>query len=104
MLVLAQVRGNSSSGHATRGTVLRMVHLSRASGGGLAVGVGALGRALWVQREPRCHRWSVWRTRRPRGIAGDADDTLGTAGVREPRRPRPGGDAGVIALPPPDIN
>jgi hypothetical protein len=69
-----------------------MLHASRASNGGLAVGLGAFGRAVWVQRESACHRWRVWRTRAPDAAIdwGDADG-FGSAGVREPRRPLPGG-------------
>jgi hypothetical protein len=69
-----------------------MVHASRASAGGLAFGLGAFGRALWVQRESVCHRWSVWRTRTPTAALRCGDDWgFGSAGVREPRRPLPGG-------------
>jgi hypothetical protein len=69
-----------------------MLHASRSPKGGLAVGLGAFGRALWVQRESVCHRWRVWRTRTPKAAidCGD-DDGFGSAGVREPRRPLPGG-------------
>lgn len=58
------------------------------------IGVGALGTALWIQREPICHRWRVCRTRRPNvGIECGDDDGFGSAGVREPRRPLPGDSA-----------
>ena len=68
-----------------------MVHASRSPQGGLAIGVGAFGAALWIQREPICHRWRAWRTRRPEaGIDCGDDDGFGAAGVREPRRPLPG--------------
>jgi hypothetical protein len=79
-----------------------MVHLSRAPHGGLAVGVGAFGTAVWAQREPRCHRWSMWRTRAPKAPAPCGDDWgFGTTGVREPRRPLPrcGGDTIALDLP-----
>src|SRR5215213_6304688 len=70
-----------------------MLHASRSPAGGLAVGLGAFGRALWVQREPAGHRWRVWRTRSPQsGIdCGDLGEGFGSTGVREPRRPLPGG-------------
>lgn len=79
-----------------------VLHLSRAPHGGLALGVGAFGSALWAQREPRCHRWHVWRTHVPNTPVPCGDDWgFETGGVREPRRPTPraGGDA--IALEPP---
>ena len=83
--------------------------------GGLAVGVGAFGRAIWARREPYVvaeqdfgdqvvavfHRWSFWRTRTPDGIAGPDDEGFGSTGVREPRRPLPGGLSGESALRPP---
>jgi hypothetical protein len=69
----------------------------------LAVGFGAFGRAVWAQRKPVCHRWSVWRTRRAASFAcGDFPEGFGSAGVREPRRPTPGGLSGSIRLTPPD--
>ena len=80
-----------------------MLHVSRVAHGGLAIGIGAFGSAVWAQREPDCHRWSVWRTRRPKAPAGCGHDWgFGTSGAREPRRPYPqiGGDA--IALDVPD--
>ena len=93
-----------------------MLHLSRSPHGGLGVGVGLFGRAVWAQREPYvvamdnrgdqvvtiCHRWSVWRTRAPKEIAGTGEEGFGSAGVREPRRPLPGGLSGGSALHPPD--
>ena len=91
-----------------------VVHLSRSPHGGLALGIGAFGRAVWAQREPYCavgaaevtevairHRWSFWRTRAPGGIAGPGDNGAPSAGVREPRRPLPGGVLGAAALRPP---
>jgi hypothetical protein len=80
-----------------------MVHVSRVAHGGLAIGVGAFGSAVWAQREPHCHRWSVWHTRLPKAPAPCGDDGgFGIAGVREPRRPHPQGGAGTIALELPD--
>jgi hypothetical protein len=80
-----------------------MLHVSRVAHGGLAIGVGAFGSAVWAQRESHCHRWSVWRTRMPKAPARCGDDWgLGTTGVREPRRPPPEGGAGTIALDLPD--
>jgi hypothetical protein len=81
-----------------------VLHLSRASHGGLAIGVGAFGTAIWAQREPHCHRWRVWPTRLPKKPAPFGDDWgFGATGVREPRRPVPrdGGDS--IALDPPEL-
>jgi hypothetical protein len=76
-----------------------VVHVSRAAHGGLAIGIGAFGNAVWAQRQPHCHRWSVWRTRVPVGPTTCGDDWgFGTTGVREPRRPRPQGGEGTIAL------
>ena len=78
-----------------------MLHASHAPQGGLALGLGAFGTAVWIQREPICHRWSVWRTRRPNeGIDCGDDQGFGSAGVREPRRPLPGqlGGAGSVSL------
>jgi hypothetical protein len=62
-----------------------VVHLSRSPHRGLAVGIGAFGRAVWAQRESYCavgeaevtevgirHRWSFWRTRAPGDIADPA--------------------------------
>lgn len=72
-----------------------MLHATRSSNGGLAVGLGAFGRAVWVQRESVCHRWHVWRTRTPKVAIDCGDDEgFGSAGVREPRRPLPGGLGG----------
>jgi hypothetical protein len=69
-----------------------MVHASRLPSGGLALGLGAFGSAVWVQREAVCHRWHVWRTRVPKAAIDCGDDWgFGSAGVREPRRPLPGG-------------
>jgi hypothetical protein len=79
-----------------------MVHVSRVPHGGLAIGIGAFGTALWAQREPHCHRWSVWRTRLPNACAPWGDWGFGTNGVREPRRPDPQGGTGTIALDTPD--
>jgi hypothetical protein len=79
-----------------------MFHVSRVAHGGLAIGVGAFGSAVWAQREPH-GRWRVWRTRVPKAPAPFGDDRgFGAAGVREPRRPRPEGGAGTIALDVPD--
>jgi hypothetical protein len=79
-----------------------MFHAARSSNGGLSVGLGALGGAVWVQREPACHRWRVWRTRTPKVAidCGDIGEGFGPAGVREPRRPLPGGlgGAGLVDL------
>lgn len=80
-----------------------MVYVSRSRHGGLAVGLGAFGRAVWAQREPGCHRWSVWRTRPATGFGcGDFPPGFGLAGVREPRRPPPGGLSGTVRLTPPE--
>jgi hypothetical protein len=82
-----------------------MFHVSRVRHGGLAIGIGAFGSAVWAQREPHCHRWSLWRTRTPKVPAPCGDDWgFGTTAAREPRRPHPriGGDA--IALDIPDGN
>jgi hypothetical protein len=80
-----------------------VVHLSRSPHGGLAVGVGAHGAAVWMQREPRSHRWRFWRTRTPdRPLPCGDDWGFGSSGVREPRVPSPHGGAGAIALPSPD--
>jgi hypothetical protein len=80
-----------------------MLHVSRATHGGLAIGVGAFGSAVWAQREPHCHRWRLWRTRVPKAPAPSGDDWgFGTTGVREPRRPQPQGGTGTIALGLPD--
>jgi hypothetical protein len=82
-----------------RGTVTPMVHLSRAAHGGLAIGVGAFGSAVWAQREPQRRRWSVWRTRVPKKPASSGDDWgFGATGVREPRRPLPGRGGNTVAL------
>jgi hypothetical protein len=92
-----------------------MVHLSQSPHGGLAIGVGVFGRAVWAQREPYvvttdnagvqavavCHRWSFWHTQAPKEIAGPGEEGSGSAGVREPRRPLPGGLSGESALRPP---
>jgi hypothetical protein len=89
-----------------------MLHLSQLPHGGLAIGVGAFGRAVWAQREPYvvvtdnlgyhavtvCHRWTFWRTRAPKKFAGPGGEGFGLAGVREPRRPLPGGRSGESAL------
>jgi hypothetical protein len=76
-----------------------VIHVSRSDHGGLALGVGAFGTAVWVQREPVCHRWSMWRTRRAMSFGcGDFPEGFGSAGVREPRRPRPGGLSGSVGL------
>ena len=73
-----------------------MLHVSGSPGGGLALGIGAFGSSLWVQREAICHRWRVWRTQTPKtGIGYDDGDDLGSAGVREPRRPLPGNLSGA---------
>ena len=80
-----------------------MFHASRSAKGGLAVGLGAFGTALWVQREAGCHRWRVSRTRRPQAAMNCGDDEgLASAGVREPRRPLPGG-LGAQGLVDPDL-
>ena len=79
-----------------------MVHLSRAPHGGLAVGIGAFGTAVWAQREPRCHRWSMWRTRASAPAPCGDDWGFGATGVREPRRPLPRGGGDTIALDLPD--
>jgi hypothetical protein len=80
-----------------------VIHASRSHHGGFAVGVGALGRALWVQREPLCHRWSVWRTDPATSVGcSDLPPGFGSAGVREPRRPPPGGLSGGVRMTPPD--
>jgi hypothetical protein len=79
-----------------------MLHVSRVRHGGLAIGVGAFGNAVWAQREAHCHRWSLWRTRTPRAPAPCGDDWgFGTTGDREPRRPHPriGGDAIALDIP-----
>jgi hypothetical protein len=74
------------------GILTGMVYASRFPHGGLVVGVGAFGSAVWVHREAVCHRWSVWRTRTPKaGIDCGDDEGFGSAGMREPRRPLPGG-------------
>jgi hypothetical protein len=92
-----------------------MVHLSQTPHGGLAIGVGVFGSAVWARREPYVitadndgiqvvairHRWSFWRTRAPKDVAANGDEGSGTAGVREPRRPLPGGLSGGSALQPP---
>jgi hypothetical protein len=57
-----------------RATVSDVLHLSRAPQGGLALGIGAFGTAVWAQREPRCHRWHVWRTQAPREVGPCGDD------------------------------
>src|SRR5215208_1632973 len=78
-----------------------MLHASRSPHGGMAIGLGAFGAAVWVQREPICHRWSVWHTQAPKaGIGCGDDDGFGSAGGREPRRPLPGqlGGHGLIDL------
>jgi hypothetical protein len=88
--------------------------LSHSPHGGLAIGIGAFGRAIWAQREPYCvvreadlpevgirGRWSFWRTRTPRGIAGPGENGSPSAGVREPRRPLPNGTSGAATLPEP---
>jgi hypothetical protein len=76
-----------------------MLYGSRAPGGGMALGLGAFGAALWVQREPICHRWNMWTTHRPNAAISCGDDPgFGALGVREPRRPLPGllgGEASV---------
>jgi hypothetical protein len=80
-----------------------MFHVGLVAQGGLAIGVGAFGNAVWAQRQPHCHRWSIWRTRTPKAPAPCGDDWgFGTNGVREPRRPFPQGGAGTIALDMPD--
>jgi hypothetical protein len=80
-----------------------MLHVSRVPHGGLAIGAGAFGTAVWAQREPHCHRWSVWRTRLPKACAPCGDDWgFGITGVREPRRPYPQGGAGTVSLDLPD--
>jgi hypothetical protein len=80
-----------------------MLHVSRAPHGGLGLAAGAFGAAVWVQREPRCHRWHVWRTRLPDAPAAGGDDWgFGTTGVRDPRRPLPRGGGDSIALDEPD--
>jgi hypothetical protein len=80
-----------------------VLYASRSHHGGLAVGFGAFGRAVWAQREPICHRWSLWRTRRTESFGcRDFPQGFGSAGVREPRRPTPGGLSGSIRLTPPD--
>jgi hypothetical protein len=79
-----------------------MIDLLPSHHGGFAVGGSVFGRGVWIQREPHCHRWRVWRMRPsdvpacegPRG-----DDDMG-AGDREPRRPRPGAGGAQIALDP----
>jgi hypothetical protein len=78
-----------------------MVHFSGSPGGALAIGIGAFGSSVWIQRETVCHRWRVWHTRTPRaGITCGDDEGFGSAGVREPRRPLPGslGGTGGIDL------
>ena len=45
-----------------------MFHASRSAKGGLAVGLGASGTALWAQRNAGCHRSRVSRTRRPQVV------------------------------------
>jgi len=81
----------------------RVLHVSRAPDGGLGLGVGAFGAAVWAQREPSCHRWHVWRTQRPRAPAACGDDWgVGPTGVRELRRPSPRDGSGCIALEKPD--
>jgi hypothetical protein len=82
-----------------------VVLVSRTPHGGLGLGVGAFGAAVWAQREPRCHRWHLWRTRRPAAPAPCGDDWgFGETGVREPRRPRPCGGGDSIALDEPGGN
>jgi hypothetical protein len=89
-------------------------HLSHSPHGGLAVGIGAFGRAIWAQRDPYClvreadppevgirRRWSFWRTRTPGGLAGPGENGTPTTGVREPRRPLPNGTSGAVTLPDP---
>jgi hypothetical protein len=92
-----------------------MIHVSPLPHGGLAIGLGLFGNAVWAQREPYvvttdndgaqvvavCHRWSFWRTRVPKEIADPGDERSGSAGVREPRRPPPSGLSGQAALRPP---
>ncbi len=80
-----------------------MLHLSRAPHGGLAVGIGVFGNAVWAQREPHGHHWRVWRTRTPEAPAACGDDWgLGPTGVREPRLPGPRDGGGNVALDIPD--
>jgi len=76
-----------------------VVYVSRSHQGGFAVGVGVLGRAVWAQREPGCHRWSVSRTRAATAFGcGDLPPGFASAGVREPRRPLPGGLSGAVEI------
>jgi hypothetical protein len=68
----------------------------------MAIGAGALGTSVWLQREPTCHRWHLWRARTPTHPIRCGDDWgFGAAGGREPRQPRPGGLGGTAALDPP---
>lgn len=76
-----------------------MLHVSASPGGGLAVGVGAFGSSLWLQREAVCHHWHAWRTRTPKVAIDCGDDPgFGTSGVREPRRPLPGSVGGAALV------
>jgi hypothetical protein len=76
-----------------------MLHVSRQPGGGVVVGGGIGGRAIWFRRDPYCHRWSVWRTRLPQlGPFGGYGDEPGSAGVREPRRPQPSDSGSTAAI------
>jgi hypothetical protein len=80
-----------------------MLHVLNAHHGGFAVGASAWGRGVWIQREPYCHRWQIWRTSAPRALAGEGPPPGGeeATGVREPRRPGPQDRGGRIALEPP---
>jgi hypothetical protein len=62
-----------------------------------------MGHGFWIQREPHCRRWRIWRTRVPKWPASNGPYNGGEAasGVREPRRPPPSGGGGHIALDPP---
>jgi hypothetical protein len=65
-------------------------HLSQSPHGGLDIGLGDFGRAVWAQREPYVvttddagdqvvivsHRWSFWCTRAPKGIAAQGHDCI----------------------------